>query len=152
MGRDSNKRSPASQTDVSVIRMKKDLYLHPALVKDRTLQSLPDWFRVPDAGSMTPRAWRQAGYRTMIRDGIAYLYRPATEEVIAASLHQGPWPATDNLGSAPWTRWSRADDAAHPGLLEDFRATAATCYCDQGTVAMCDYCAGLHRSPWLSSE
>ena len=101
---------------------------------------------------MTPHAWRQGGYRTMIRNGIAYLYRPATEEVIAASLQQRQWPATDNLGSAPWTRWSRADAAAHPGLLEDFRATAATCYCDQGTITMCDYCAGLRHSPWLSGE
>lgn len=98
---------------------------------------------------MTPRAWRKAGYRTIIRKGTAYLFRPATEDVIAAPLQDGQWPATDNLGSAPWNRWSRTDVAAHPTLLEDFRATAATCLCDQGIVQMCDYCAGLRRSPWL---
>jgi hypothetical protein len=100
---------------------------------------------------MTPRAWRQAGYRTIIRDGTAYLYRPATEDVIAAPLLNGQWPTTDNLGAAPWTRWDRHETAAHPRLLEDFRATAATCYCDERTDVPCDYCAGLRNSPWLSS-
>lgn len=101
---------------------------------------------------MTPRAWRQAGYRTIIRDGTAYLYRPATEEVVAAPLQDGGWPTTDNLGSAPWDRWSRTEAAAQMARLEDFRATAATCYCDQGRTQMCDYCAGLRRSPWLTTD
>jgi hypothetical protein len=99
---------------------------------------------------MNPRGWRQAGYRTIIRKGVAYLYRPSTEEVIEAHLQQGQWPATDNLGSAPWNRWSRADADSQAGLLEDFRATAATCYCDQGHIATCDYCAGIRLSPWLT--
>lgn len=99
---------------------------------------------------MTPRAWRQSGYRTIIRDGTAYLYRPGTEDVIAAPLQGGRWPETDNLGAAPWVRWGRTEAETNPQLLEDFRATAATCYCDRPRDALCDYCAGLRRSPWLS--
>ena len=101
---------------------------------------------------MTPQAWRKAGYRTIIRQGTAYLFRSATEEIVAAPLNDGQWPKTDNLGAAPWNRWSPADGAQHPRLLEDFRASAATCYCDQGTVEMCDYCAGTRSSPWLTAE
>jgi len=102
--------------------------------------------------AMTPQAWRKAGYRTIIRQGIAYLYRPSTEEVIAAALCDGEWPATDNLGAAPWNRWSPADNARYAALVEDFRATAATCYCDQTPASMCDYCAGTRRSPWLNLD
>ena len=98
---------------------------------------------------MTPRAWRQSGYLTIIRQQSVYLFRPTTEEVVTAPLQNGQWPSTDNLGSAPWVRWSPVDCAEHGALLEDFRATSATCYCDQGAVTMCDYCAGTRRSPWL---
>lgn len=101
---------------------------------------------------MTPRAWRRKGYRTIIRKGIAYLFRPATEEIIMAPLIDGQWPPTDNLGAAPWNRWSPAAAARQPALLDDLRATAATCYCDQGDIAMCDYCGGIRPSPWLSAH
>lgn len=101
---------------------------------------------------MTPQEWRQAGYFTIIRQGTAYLFRPSTEDVVSAPLSEGGWPRTDNLGAAPWIRWSPADCARQATLVEDFRATAATCYCDQGPVTFCDYCAGTRRSPWLASD
>ena len=147
-GRDSNKCPRTSQT-VSA-GAKWGLYLVAGLREDGALRTRSP--RYAEETPMTPRAWRQAGYRTIIRHGTAYLYRPATEEVIAAPLQQGDWPATDNLGAAPWVRWSRQDEGRHPELLKDFRATAATCYCDQGPATMCDYCAGTRRSPWLPAE
>lgn len=97
---------------------------------------------------MTPRDWRRAGYRTILREGRVYLFRPATEEVIEAPAG-GDWADHPNLNAAPWRRWQAADLTARPDLLADFRATAATCGCDRDGVELCDFCAGRRRSPWL---
>lgn len=98
---------------------------------------------------MTPRDWRKTGYRTIIRDDTAYLFRSQTDEVIAAPLVNGQWPSEGNVNATPWRRWSRDDLSTNHALLDDFRATAATCYCDQKGTDLCDYCAGRRRSPWL---
>lgn len=88
---------------------------------------------------MTPRQWRERGFKTIFRPGRHFLYEPATDVVRLMPLTQIPDTLDDCLG----VNLSHA-----PEVIADLRATVHDCYCDQG-VDTCDFCSGLRTPPSL---
>ena len=93
---------------------------------------------------MTPKQWRDKGYKTIFRTLAVYLYHPQERRAVCTNIHLGHWQRHNDPTKPPWS-YVHLD----AGLGLEFALCAAMCYCDQG-VDTCDYCAGRRPLPSVS--
>jgi hypothetical protein len=88
---------------------------------------------------MTSKQWREAGYRTIFRDGYVYLYRPLSGITIRTENRRGKWMEYNDINKHPW---EKLGDCA-----TQFEHIAEACYCDSmgGYIHTCDFCQGIRE-------
>jgi hypothetical protein len=98
---------------------------------------------------MNAKQWRKAGYKTIFRMPLVFLYRPRVGLVFDTAVKNGEWMSHDDLSHEPWHCVEGGIDGLAPDVEADFRACAEHCYCDKG-VDICDFCSGIRPAPEAS--
>lgn len=93
---------------------------------------------------MTAKQWRlERGFKVFFRHSRVFLFQPSTGVCHSMPIFGGKWMDHDDLDREPWADHS---DLLSPAQLDDFKATAAACYCYQG-CGPCDFCQGRRPAP-----
>jgi len=94
---------------------------------------------------MNSSQWRACGYKTIFIDNTVYLVRHLTGIVIHTPVNSGQWMNHDNVNDMPWTKESEGIQGLDYKIQKHINNAIDACYCDQGGVQLCDFCAGIRR-------